>query len=732
MDTKWKSIRNKAKVFLAFFLCLGSGACLFLGLWFSEYIQYADKTAASYSLESYVFSYPTVQKAYARSTRILATMENSTGLSRERIEQGDFPLWNDYKAQLDSNREYRLETIRNEYVKSDNADPELLQRLDEANKSYEEREQAEKSLYIQVGLDRYDAYVSQLQQAGGGFLVFSFLGEPGAIPFHTPFDAGKYLYQPSANFYLNWGAKDEVRIYFGVDRSFAQRLFDNFGHIKWLGCVSAAGFVLAGLAGLAGAILLIVLACRKPQGEVCIRWWNYLFPDLTLGLAAAVVTVGVWLAPAVTQSLFQDAFSPAFYFALEAVLLSAAWLLTALAVSTAIKWGQKRLFWRHLLIIQPLRLLLFLLRRGKRACQSFFRRYHLKQAKSWQMLLLWLLSFLVTGLVAFVFSVIFSSFNRYYYETGWTWFGGILGFLLCALCLFSIFGRYCNALAALSLGVKKIKDGSLEEKIPPIRVHSLDQIAQDVNHIADGLRNAVEEEVASQRMKAELITNVSHDLKTPLTSIISYVDLLSKEPLSNETAKSYVSILQEKSEHLRLLIENLFEISKAESGNITVRLERLCLQDLLQQLLAEYEERFQSLGLAPRFRYPEEKIFVLGDSTILWRVFSNLLGNIVKYAMPQTRVYLDITVNGRMASVTLKNLSNYEMNFDEKEILQRFTRGEPSRTGEGSGLGLAIVDSFLTASNGDFQVVVDGDLFKAIVRLPLAGEPGDAAANPES
>lgn len=716
MDIKWKNTRKKGILSLGFVFCLLSGLFLIWGIYFSGYAKYLHVNPSSYPLDEFVFSHPTIQKDIASCTHTLYQMNIDTGFSRDKIEQGDFPRWNRRKEELRYLEGYQAESSPYGYASSHSVSSYP------ANQE-SERIQLEKDLYIHAGLAQYDLYLEQLKKACGSSMVLSFVGDGESLPVHTPFDSEKYLFQTGTS-YLTSFQTDSSFVYIGVDRTYAQQLFDRFGQFQWIGISSVAGFILAVLSGLAGAVLLIVCGCRKTEnGEVCLHWWNYVFPDLTISLAVVAVAVCFQVWGNIAQVQAWEGSSPFSSYLSVFLLPAGAWICLAWSVTSAVKWGQKRQFWRHLLILQPFRLLYFLLRAIKRRIVSIC----LNQPTAWRLLLLWILSILGTGLVTFGFVLLFMLIVPYHYynphqRDGWLWFGGILGFTLCCVFMLHLAARYKRALSTLSSGILKIQEGALEEKIPSTGIHAIDGISESVNHLAEGLRTAVAEEVASQRMKAELITNVSHDLKTPLTSIISYVDLLSKEEMPTETAKSYLAVLQEKSDRLRMLIEDLFEISKAESGNIKANPERLCLQDLLRQLLAEYEERFQAIGLQPRVHCPEEKIFVFADSMILWRVFSNLLGNIAKYSMPNTRVYIDISADEKFASVALKNLANYEMNFKEDEILQRFTRGDAARTGEGSGLGLAIADSFVAASNGSFQVTVDGDLFKATVRLPLAEE----------
>ena len=220
----------------------------------------------------------------------------------------------------------------------------------------------------------------------------------------------------------------------------------------------------------------------------------------------------------------------------------------------------------------------------------------------------------------------------------------------------------------------------------------------------------------SQRMKTELITNVSHDLKTPLTAIITYVDLLKKEEDPGKQ-KEYVEVLEKKSQRLKVLIEDLFEISKAGSGNVKLELMDVDVVNLFKQVKLELEDKIKKADLDFRCSYPEEKLTVRLDSQKTYRIFENLLVNIVKYAMPHTRVFIEILREDDQAVIRMKNISEQELNIQGQELTERFVRGDAARNTEGAGLGLAIVKSFVELQGGEFGIEIDGDLFKTQVRF---------------
>ena len=267
-------------------------------------------------------------------------------------------------------------------------------------------------------------------------------------------------------------------------------------------------------------------------------------------------------------------------------------------------------------------------------------------------------------------------------------------------------------------GTKAIADGDLDYKIQlekslPVLV----ELADTVNTMGTGLEKAVAQSVKSERLKAELITNVSHDLKTPLTSIISYIDLLKGEDINNETAKEYIGVLDERSNRLKQLVEDLVDASKAVTGNVEAKLEPFMLDELVLQALGEYTDRLEAQGLQLITR-GVQPAKVLGDSRHMWRVVENLLSNVSKYAMPHTRAYIEVLNEGEYGTFIIKNISKEALNIDPQELTERFVRGDASRTTEGSGLGLAIAQSLMHLQGGQMAISIDGDLFKVEVKIP--------------
>ncbi|MEN8700324.1 HAMP domain-containing sensor histidine kinase [Bacillus infantis] len=247
----------------------------------------------------------------------------------------------------------------------------------------------------------------------------------------------------------------------------------------------------------------------------------------------------------------------------------------------------------------------------------------------------------------------------------------------------------------------------------------LSDLAANVNLLKEAVRTSQSQEAKSERLKTELITNVSHDLRTPLTSIITYTELLKQEGIEPDEREAYLEIIDRKSQRLKVLIEDLFEVSKMASGNIELAKTKADLVQLLQQSLGEYDEMIQGSSLNFRVTKPEKPLVAMVDGQKIWRVFDNLIGNILKYSLENSRVYISIRETGRNAEITFKNVSKYELNDNAEELSERFKRGDESRHTDGSGLGLAIAKSIIDLHEGELEIGTDGDLFKVILILPV-------------
>ena len=263
-----------------------------------------------------------------------------------------------------------------------------------------------------------------------------------------------------------------------------------------------------------------------------------------------------------------------------------------------------------------------------------------------------------------------------------------------------------------------MQSGNLNEKINTEWLFgSFKTIAEDLNALADVVSVAAEKQLKAERMKTELITNVSHDIKTPLTSVINYVDLL-QQPHSEEEGKQYLEVLSRQSARLKKLVEDLMDMSKASSGNMAVNTTKVDAVETVNQALGEFADKLEAANLTPVFRMPDSQLHMLADGRLTWRVLSNLLSNVVKYALPGTRVYLDLKKEGRWVVLSVKNISREALNISAEELTERFVRGDASRNTEGSGLGLNIAQSLMNLQKGSLELTVDGDLFKVTLAFP--------------
>ncbi len=279
---------------------------------------------------------------------------------------------------------------------------------------------------------------------------------------------------------------------------------------------------------------------------------------------------------------------------------------------------------------------------------------------------------------------------------------------------------YVLSAEKLRKGARKIAKGDLNYRIDTDgMVKDFKDHANDLNSISDVLSKAVDERTKSEKFKAELITNVSHDIKTPITSIINYVDLLGRDGVSDEQKKQYLDVLKRQTTRLKKLTVDLVEASKASTGNIQADCLPLNICEMLKQSTGEFAERIEEAGLKLELALPSDAVSVLADGRLLWRVFENLLSNICKYALEGTRVYVNLKTDDSAATVEFKNISREKLNVEANELTERFVRGDSSRSTEGSGLGLSIAKSFTELQNGSFTVTVDGDLFKVEIKLPM-------------
>lgn len=371
-------------------------------------------------------------------------------------------------------------------------------------------------------------------------------------------------------------------------------------------------------------------------------------------------------------------------------------------------------WWRHSICGWCLQMLARFFRRiGRGLCYVArgFRAVFRLLPIIWQ----WLLT--AAGMALVLLILLLLTFRSSYLRTNVFFF--MLLFIAVFACIAIVcYGGYC--FGTLMKGAKAMAQGSLNHKIPTAYLlGSFRDFAVQLNSLADAAQKAAERQMKSERMKTELITNVSHDIKTPLTSIINYVDLL-KKPHTDSDGALYLEVLDRQSQRLKKLIDDLMEMSKASTGSLPVEITRVDAAEAINQALGEFSDKLASVNLTPVFRCPDAPVVMLADGRLLWRVLSNLLSNAVKYAMPDTRLYLDLILLQGNAVITIKNISRDQLNVPADELMERFVRGDTSRNTEGSGLGLNIAKSLVELQHGQMHLMVDGDLFKVTLIFPCA------------
>ena len=479
-------------------------------------------------------------------------------------------------------------------------------------------------------------------------------------------------------------AKD--RIYF--EAYYTNLLVENRNTLIWL---TAALFVLC----LALVIFLLCAAGHKEGVEgIHLNWVDKIPLDLYL-VVAILLGAGLF-------ALGIDLSGASWWFMIVLIaLLGAALVLLAMSVlmtlSTRFKSGA---FWKNTVIYFCLRLLLRMLKAIKAGVSYCAKHLHLY----WQAGLI----FVGVSLAELFF---LAAFSRSAVVVIW-----VIAKLIEAPLLVLI----VISLQKLKAGGEALAEGNLNASVDLKHMYGvLRSHGENLNSIAQGMQKAVQQQLKSERFRTDLITNVSHDIKTPLTSIVNYVDLLKKEDVQPEKAKEYIAVLDRQSARLKKLTEDLVEASKASSGTLPVHLEAVDVNVLLSQVSGEYQSRFELCKLEPIVKLSSEDPQILADGKLLWRVFDNLLSNICKYAMPGTRVYFTSEVLDGRVQISFKNISNYPLDITADELLERFVRGDSSRSTEGSGLGLSIAQSLTGLQKGTFDLVVDGDLFKANLSFPL-------------
>lgn len=490
-----------------------------------------------------------------------------------------------------------------------------------------------------------------------------------------------------------------------------------------------AAIILLALAA-AIAIYLIVAAGRKSDGSLALMLTDRVYHDLhfvlSFGLAALILTGCVWLVSELGMggysysSLDRDSI---FYRLLQtgiALAFAAAGMLMLEWLVSASRNIKKQHFWRQTLCFKLLCIPRWILRK----LRGIYRRITSLFSQSFSGRMVYLKKHTLLAALGYVgvngILILFTLATASYGVNGASLFSSLLIIGAFNLAVLLFLWKSIKGLDRIMNAARSIRSGELNTALNMNEIPGwLQAFAKDVLDNQEGLRNAVADAVKNERMKAELITNVSHDLKTPLTSIVSYVSLLKKCEIADEDAQKYVAVLDEKAERMKRLIEDLVEASKASTGNISLNLVHVNLYELAVQAIGENSDDLDAKGIDCRIHDPEGLVIVQGDSQRTWRVIDNLFSNAKKYAMQGTRIYVEVKAENGYGVFTMKNISKNALNIPAEELTQRFVRGDEARGGEGSGLGLSIAKSLCELQKGTFDIEIDGDLFKAIVRLPL-------------
>ena len=461
-----------------------------------------------------------------------------------------------------------------------------------------------------------------------------------------------------------------------------------------------AGAIFGSVLWLIGMVWLTVTAGRKPKDEeIHLNGFDRWYTEIAAG-----AVIGIWLAGTIISGTLIANSSLGYSYAVVTVIVTClicgtytmAWFLIGyLSLVRRIKAGT---LWKNSLI----RTVLKWIGKCSGKLADFARAFSRNTAEKIKVLLVGgaflFLQFLIIGCV----------------------FSGAGVFLLAlmavdvAVMIFAI--RKADGLDLIMDGLKKISDGELQYKIKTDTLTGKQKVmAEYINNIGGGLDAAVENSLKKERMQTELITNVSHDLKTPLTSIINYVDLMKRENPTDPKIQEYLRILDEKSQRLKVLTEDVVEASKASTGNIKLEMNDIDFVEMVQQVIGEFEEKFQEKNLTMMVHFTDEPSIIYADGQRMWRVLENVFGNVVKYAMEGTRVYAEISNRNKKVTFSLKNISAQPLNISADELTERFIRGDVARNTEGSGLGLSIAKSLTELQGGEFKLYLDGDLFKVMI-----------------
>ncbi len=506
----------------------------------------------------------------------------------------------------------------------------------------------------------------------------------------------------------------QVQDDFAFQKKVMERFYD-YRYIPAFVCL-----ICAALAVVLGIFLLVLSGKRYNTDGITRTWFDRIPGDLWLCLVACAVTCLIAFGGSMSFGWIYPGNSLDYILLVQAggaVLFGSGLWLSVLSVASLVTRARSHTLWTNNLLVRwggsikavckkYLGWLPRMLKNGVLYGVRFIRA----GGASRMGLVLILGAYLLSLIVSFFFALLWSEVEVFVFS------------IILSTCWMLAALVALGQMVALDKGAQALAAGDLAHKIDDSKLWmGFSAHAQHLNAIADGMNAAVENRMKSERLKTELLTNVSHDIKTPLTSIINYVDLLQNCPADEAHAQEradYLDVLDRQSHRLKKLLEDLLEASKASTGNIRAELTPTDVSELLRQAAGEYEERLTAAQLTPVITLPAGKTTVLADGRLLWRIFDNMLNNIAKYSMPGTRVYLAVENAGASWQVTFKNISREPLNIAANELMERFVRGDASRTTEGNGLGLSIAQSLAHCMNAEFDLSIDGDLFRTRVSLP--------------
>lgn len=638
----------------------------------------------------------------------------------------------EYKRRLSENMNHSIASINDQYsqwinvAKESGNDKEIARLEDERDKSIQDQQlQMDKELEqmiqndIQNQLAQFHSYIDELENADGIYyyslspdkVLFTNIGMQSdaeaffkGLPVYMSGERQEEKNHISSN--SGYTVPSGAELYTGMSEERFLREQQAYNDNKAIG-LNGIYQALAGLViFLIGLCYLLYSAGRRPGVDgVHLLSFDRLYLDVGLVVIISIAALYLSLLHEMWYNIYETV--PGIFYTVGTLMVISGTILALIYLTMAAKRIKRREFIRSNLIYA---IPAFFFRYVKRLCHL------IKKLTDTGPLNVRTAMLFITYASATTISVIITIGFAISQNGAGVLFGILLVLTInIAGCIYVL--KKAKALSDITKGVQQIRTGDFSNRIAENGGKEMSILAENINHMADGLKDAVESEVKAERLKAELVTNVSHDLKTPLTSIITYIDLLKTEGFQSENAARYVEILEKKSNRLKTLTEDLFEAAKAASGSIAVNLEQLDAGALLSQGMGELSDRINASGLDFKVNIPEEKVLVKADGRLLWRVVENLLSNVFKYALAGSRVYIDIINDGSRAHLVFKNISAYELNISPDELTERFKRGDQSRNSEGSGLGLSIAKSLTELQSGIFHIDIDGDLFKATVTM---------------